>query len=86
MRPAAALAVLALVASCVRAGEFDRLESEALARATRSATARKQSALSFTDLAALPPALADARAAFVVVKTSAGNYARVLASPAMRKP
>ncbi len=80
------VAALVLFTTLAHAGEFDRLEGEALSRATQSETAQKRSSLTFTELDALPPALADMRAAFFVVKTSAGNYARVLASPALRKP
>lgn len=80
-----ALAVFFVATVGGRAGEFDRLEGEALARAARSDAARKWTSLSFKDLDALPPALTDNRAAFLLVRTAPGNYARILASPGLRK-
>jgi hypothetical protein len=78
--------LLAATIATAAGGEFDRLEGEALARAARSEAAKPVASLRLNDLDALPAALGDTRAAFLIVKTGQGNYARVLASQALRKP
>jgi hypothetical protein len=72
--------------SAPRGGEFDRLEGDELARATQADTARRHESLSFQEIDSLPAALGDTRSALLVVKTGQGNYARVLVTPALRKP
>lgn len=78
--------ILAGQAAGAYAGEFDRIEGEALARLAASDAAKRTASLSFAQLEALPPALSDSPLAFLVVKTGQGNYARLLVSPALRKP
>lgn len=68
------------------AGEFDRLEGEALSKATISTDAVAHESLDFRAIDALPPGLPDSRSAFLIVKTDAGNYTRLLVSPGLRKP
>ncbi len=78
-----------LAATPARAGEFDRLEGDALAHASqRHEDAKRHESLSFRAAHAeqLTPVLSDTRAAFLVVKTGQGNYTRILATPALRKP
>ena len=66
-------------------GEFDRLEGDALARIAKSNDSQSHAALSVQELDSLPIGLAETRAAFAVVRTGQGNYARLLVSPALRK-
>lgn len=67
------------------AGEFDRLEGDALARIAGSGGAVARARLSVKEMEALPEVIKGERAAFLVVKTGQGNYARVLATRALRK-
>ena len=82
----AALVCLLAGSLAARGGEFDRLEGDVLATVTQSDAAKRRPALGFQELDALPSVLADTRSAFFVVKTGQGNYTRLLASPALRKP
>ena len=66
--------------------DFDRLEGTALAEAARSSLAKPCESLTFSDLGSLPHALKDSRSALLVIKTSEGNTARMLVTPAYRKP
>ncbi|GAC1449703.1 MAG: hypothetical protein NVSMB9_33690 [Isosphaeraceae bacterium] len=79
-----ALATLLLPVLC-QADEFDRIEGGLLTRAARAEETRSRKSLSLKDLDALPPLLNDSRSPFFLVKTSEGNLARILASPALRK-
>ncbi len=84
---AVAISSLAVFAGVpARSGEFDRLEGDGLARATQREDARRHDSLSVSQLERMTPVLADSRAAFLVVKTGQGNYTRILATPALRKP
>ena len=82
----AALCVAWTAACSAVGGEFDRLEGESLASATKSRDSQRHAALSLAEIDALPAALADTRQAFLVVKTGMGNYSRLLVSAALRKP
>lgn len=76
----------ALLASAAMGGEFERIEGDLLPRLLKGEGVKTRPSLNFKDLEALPPALADSRLPFFVVKTGQGNYARVIATPALRKP
>ena len=67
------------------AGEFDRLEGDALAKLDEGRGVETTGRLSFADIEGLPAVLADTRAAFLVVKTGQGNLTRMLVTPAFRK-
>lgn len=69
-----------------RAGEFDRLEGEALAKLAAGASAKRHERLDFTEVGSLPAVLPETRSAFLLVKTGQGNYARVLVSAGLQKP
>lgn len=68
------------------AGEFDRLEGDALARISKDEHVKRHDRLTFAEIDALPAMLPDHRSAFLVVKTGQGNYARVLVTAGLRKP
>lgn len=74
------------VANGAWAGEFDLIEGDVLARVAKTEGSKPRESLTLKALDALPPVFSDSRAAFFVVKTGRGNYARVLATPALRKP
>ena len=75
-----------LVAGASHAGEFDRVEGDRLQRLLREDKLKPETGLGERDLLAIPPAFPDERSAFLVVKTDRGNFARLLVSPAFRKP
>jgi hypothetical protein len=68
------------------AGEFDRVEGDRLAALVKDGAVTSRPGLTAGALEGLPQAFKDARSAFLVVKTGQGNYTRVLAAPAFRKP
>jgi hypothetical protein len=67
-------------------GEFDRLEGAQLASIAKGADVIRHQRLTLRELDQLPTAFKDTRAAFLFVKTSQKNLARLLVSPALRKP
>ena len=69
-----------------RAGEFDRLEGAQLATIAKGGEVVRHPRLTVRELDQLPTAFKDTRAAFLIVKTSQKNLARLLVSPALRKP
>jgi hypothetical protein len=85
-RRALTLCLLALAAAPVSGDEFDRVEGDRVERLIRDGPFESRASLTFGQLEALPQALPDTRTAFLLVKTGQGNYARLLASPALRKP
>ncbi|MDB5349834.1 MAG: hypothetical protein JWN86_1081 [Planctomycetota bacterium] len=68
------------------ADDFDRLEGPSLSGIPKHADSMARESLTIVELGALPNILAGARSPFLVVKTDEGNYARLLVSPALRKP
>jgi hypothetical protein len=68
------------------ADDFDRLEGPILAGIPRSPVAKSWKSISESELGNLPNVLDGTRTAVLVVKTDEGNYARLLVSPALRKP
>ena len=83
---ALALSMALSAVHVAEAGEFDLYEGDVLVRVAQADGVARQASLSLQALDALPTVLSDTRAAFFVVKTGQGNYARVLATPALRKP
>lgn len=82
-----AMSVLVLLCGLTAsADEFDRIESERLSTLIKSPEARKHERLDFGGLEALPAALGDTRAAFLIARTDQGNLVRLLVSPALRRP
>lgn len=80
------LAVASFPMAAAIGGEFDRIEAERLAALVSGPDAKTHDHLSIGALEALPRVLRDTPSAFLVVKTDQGNYCRVLAVPALRKP
>ena len=80
------LAVASFPTAPAIGGEFDRIEAERLAALASGPDAKTHGHLSIAALEALPRVLRDTPSAFLVVKTDQGNYSRVLAVPAFRKP
>lgn len=66
--------------------DFSRLEGQALAGLPNSPDAAKHESLTMAAIAQLPNVLGGTRTPLIVVKTSEGNLARLLVSPAFRKP
>jgi hypothetical protein len=67
------------------AGEFDRIEGEALAGVPRSQDATPHERLTLAEIDALPNVLRESRSALLVVRTDQGNLARMLVVPALRR-
>jgi hypothetical protein len=89
--PRRSLLVLALLsfgplAFAVRADEFDRLDGPALAAIPEQGKVPPQERLSLAEIGQMPSVLRGTRSALIVVKTGQGNLARLLVSPALRKP
>ncbi|MDR3639285.1 MAG: biopolymer transporter ExbD [Isosphaeraceae bacterium] len=85
----AGLALLGLgltALATARGDEFERIEGDALFGVARNADAKARKALTLGDLDALPTILRDSRSPLLLVKTDQGNVARLLVSPALRKP
>jgi hypothetical protein len=80
------LSVLSAFSATCSAGEFDRVEGDVIAGLIRGGDAKAHTTLTIGEMDALPTVLKDTRAALLLVKTSQGNYARLLAVPALRKP
>jgi hypothetical protein len=78
--------LLVVLARTATSGEFDRLEGEQLAALARGPASKTHTSLTIGEIEALPAALSDTRATFLVVKTDQGNLARLLVTPAFRKP
>ena len=66
--------------------DFDRFEGPALSGIPKSAHASQRDSLSIADLGNLPNVLNGSRSPLVVVKTGESNPARLLVTPALRKP
>src|SRR5947209_3224869 len=66
--------------------EFDRLEGDRLARMVAGDGVVPRKSLGLRALDSLPTVFHDTRAAFLIVKTGQGHYARILAAPGLRKP
>ena len=84
-RQAWLLLTLLLLPSPSSASDFDRLEGDILPEVIKSVSATSRPTLTLKELDALPPAFADTRASFFVVKTGQGNFTRILASQALRQ-
>lgn len=70
----------------VWADEFDRLEGTALTAIPQSRDAQSHESLTLEEIGNLPRALPGIRSALIVATTDQGNLARLLVSPALRKP
>ncbi len=68
------------------ADDFDRLEGRVLADLPGSQIATAHDQLTIKEIGALPIVLQGTRSALIVVVTDQGNPARLLVSPALRKP
>ena len=68
------------------ADEFDRLEGEALAGVPGNPAAIRRDRLTIGEIGTLPNVLPGIRSAPIVVTTGRGNLARLLVTPAFRKP
>ncbi len=75
-----------LAITLLAADDFDHLEGLALAGVVKSAEATRHVSLTITELGNLPNVLAGVKSPVVVVKTDEGNPARLMVSPALRKP
>ena len=84
-RTLTALAMM-LLGSAARADDFDRLEGRVLSGVPKSADASARGRLTIADLGNLPNVLVGTRSPLVIVKTGEANFARLLVSPALRKP
>jgi hypothetical protein len=80
------LGVGLLSGAAARGDQFDRMEGDALFGIPRSPDAKAAKSLTLADLDGLPTVLRDARSPLVLVKTDQGNVARLLVSPALRRP
>ncbi len=86
-RRAAWVFAIALTSNTIgRAGEFDRLEGAQLAAIAKGTDVIRHQRITMRALDQLPTAFKDTRAPFLIVKTSQKNLARLLVSPALRKP
>jgi hypothetical protein len=77
---------LLIATGAASAGEFDRLEGAQLNSIVKGPDVIRHQRLTLRELDQLPTAFKDTRAAFLIVKTSQKNVARLLVSPALRKP
>ncbi|AGA25564.1 ExbD/TolR family protein [Singulisphaera acidiphila] len=82
----ASLVLLAAPALSTRGDDFDRIEGKVLAAIPTSQDAKEQASLTIGEIDALPSALRDARSTLLIARTGQGNLARLLVSPALRKP
>lgn len=82
----AGLVLIAGVARSARGDQFDRLEGDALSALVKSTDATARSSLTSAEIESLPGVLRDASAALLIATTGQGNVARLLVSPALRKP
>ncbi|SIO66118.1 hypothetical protein SAMN05444166_7965 [Singulisphaera sp. GP187] len=83
----ACLVLLGLLpADSTRGEEFDRIEGKTLAEIPTSKDVKPQSSLTIGEIDALTNVLRDSRSALLIVRTGQGNLARLLVSPALRKP
>jgi hypothetical protein len=86
-RPRVFLQVLGAVAlTTARADEFDRLEGPTLAGVAARADVAPRDALSVAEIGNLPRVFHGLRGAVLVARTGEGNLARMVVSPALRKP
>lgn len=69
-----------------RADQFERLDGPTLARMLKGTEVEPRPGLTVGEIGALPPRLADSRAALALVRTDAGNPARLLLVAELRKP
>src|SRR6516162_5460758 len=76
--------MLLVLPSLVWADDFDRFEGAPLAAVPKSAEAHDQ--LTIAELGTMPRVVRGVRSAVLVVKTDQDNPARVIVSPALRKP
>src|SRR4051812_17328853 len=77
---------LLLVSLLGAADDFDRLEGAPLSAAVKSSEAKSAESLTIAEIGNLPNVLSGTRTALIVVKPGEGNPARLLVSPALRKP
>jgi hypothetical protein len=75
-----------LVASTAFADQFEAIEGKGLVAALKGPDAKAVDRLTLPELGILPDLLKDARGALLAVKTGRGNVARLLVTPALRKP
>jgi len=83
------LVILALSACgwmSARADEFDQLDGRQLSEILKSKNIKTSGSFGFGELEALTGPLKSSRAPLLVVRTEQGNLARLLVSPAYRKP
>lgn len=77
---------LLLLPTLALADEFDRLEGQALSNAVKGQDAQPHDQLTTTEIGNLTPVLRGLRSAVILAKTDQGNPARLIVSPALRKP
>jgi len=75
-----------LWADAGRADQFEQLDGPMLVRLIRGPEATARPSLTVVDLGAMPALLRDSRSALVLARTDAGNPARLLLLPELRKP
>ncbi len=80
------LALILLVPAPTWADQFELLDGQTLNRLLKGPDVAQRRDLSLGEIGAMPARLADSRAALVVVRTEAGNPARLLLVPELRKP
>ena len=68
------------------ADDFARIEGQTLLDLAAGKNAKERSGLTFGEIDALPKVLADVEHGLVIVRTDRGNAAKLLVSPALRKP
>jgi hypothetical protein len=70
----------------VLADDFDRFEGAALASVPKNADAKAYGKLTISEIGNLPRIFASVRSPVLVATTDQGNLARLIVSPALRKP
>ncbi len=68
------------------ADQFEQLDGPTLVRTMKGADATPRGSLSVVDIGAVPALLRDTRSALVLARSDAGNPARLLLVPELRKP
>ena len=82
----ACLILAPLVAAPAGADQFELLDGQALSRLLKGPDVALRRDLILGEIGAMPARLLDSRSALVVVRTDAGNPARLLLVPELRKP
>jgi hypothetical protein len=80
------LFLLLLLPALTLADEFDRLEGQVLNNSIKGPDVQPHDQLTIAEIGNLPASLRGVRAAVILAKTDQGNPARLIVTPALRKP